>query len=160
MLLPFAVAMIPVLWLMLHRYKRLHAYDISPNTENINRVTYSIGFTWLLAVITLASFAFSDWSPTTFAMREHSRLANILIDAKIAINKRDYIGATPLGLAIQANDISKVKQLINQGADVNLEIVVRQSRTATRYKPLKWAAIYNKSSSEITELLRQAGAKE
>ena len=160
MLLPPAVSMIPVLWLILHRYQLLRSKEAYAVSKQIKKTTFTISFAWFLLILLLSGFAFSDWSPTTYAMREYPAFAKTLIDAKIAINKRDYNGYTPLGIAIQAGDAATVKRLIEQGADVNLEIIVRQPRTSTRYTPLKWAAVHKKSNAEIIALLHQSGAKE
>jgi hypothetical protein len=142
-LLPFVIMMTPVIGLVFRHYR-------------LRRV---FAFLWVVPTIILVCLAYSNWSPTTYAMRECPSVAKILIDADIAVNKRDYMGQTPLGIAIRKGDAASVRVLIEKGADVNLEIIVRQPRTVARYTPLKWAVIYNGPNDTILDLLRQAGAK-
>lgn len=130
-----------------------------PDFQRRKRVSYAAGLLWVALLMTLTGMAYSKWSPTTYAIRHNMpALAGLLIQAGIAVNKRDINGQTPLGLAIEARDANLVSSLLRHGADVNLEIMVRQPRTAVRYTPLKLAIM--RRDDAIIGILRQAGAEE
>jgi len=154
--LAFAVPFSPVVWIVMYRYS-VRGKNTDP--EGTKKIIWTLSLVWAVGIISLTCAAYARWSPMTFSMRnEYKQLTTILLNAEIAINKRDINGQTPLGLAIQAGDLGMTKQLIDHGADVNLPIVVRQPRTSTKYAPLKLALW--KQDAEIIKLLRQAGAKE
>lgn len=137
--------------------RRLRAREYDPQRRA--RLSWAAGLLWAALLTTLTAMAYAKWSPTTYAIRHNMpALAGMLIQAGIAVNKRDINGQTPLGLAINAGDAHLVVSLLRHGADVNLEIIVRQPRTAVRYTPLRLAML--KRNDTIIEILRQAGAKE
>ena len=130
-----------------------------PDFQRRIRFSYAAGLLWAALLMTLTGMAYAKWSPTTYAIRHNMpALAGMLVQAGIAVNKRDMNGQTPLGLAINAGDVHLVASLLRHGADVNLEIIARQPRTSVRYTPLRLAIL--KRDDVIIEILRQAGAKE
>ena len=137
--------------------RRFRAREQDPRRRA--RISYAAALLWSALVMSLTAMAYAKWSPTTYAIRHNiPALTGMLIQAGIAVNKRDIDGQTPLGLAIIAGDANLVADLLRHGADVNLEIIVRQPRTVVRYTPLKLAIM--RQDDAIIGLLRPAGAKE
>lgn len=91
------------------------------------------------------------WSPMHHAVHNvKENVVQILLDAKVNLEKKDYNGSTPLMMACQMKSIGIIKRLIKGSA--NFDMQDNEGRAA-----LHFAA--TKCPQEIVNLLVQCGAK-
>lgn len=99
---------------------------------------------------------------TAAKLKKYTQTNNMEKLKKLKLNKGingRYYNNTPLAYAVKANNVEAVKYFIEQGADVNLEILCPPytSCVLAHRSPLHYALF--KKNEEIIELLKSAGAK-
>ena len=108
------IVICPVATYILLRYRLL-----SSGRNNTKKMTWTI--LGVLVSILVAYFgSLGAFTPTAFAVKQHPAFAKILINAGIGINARSSWWTTPLGIAVDQNDIDTAKLLMSKGSEVNV----------------------------------------
>jgi ankyrin repeat protein len=124
-------------------------YRFLSNDQNKSRK-----ITWLtslvIAVTILISYFGSQgaFTPTAFAVKKYPTLAKILINASVGINSRNSWWTTPLGIAVETDDIHTAKLLIEKGANVNVTYRYNNGKPVKVFRPKEGGVVEEEVSDD------------